>query len=210
MRCTGVTPGLLSTAQTTGEWLLCYELQIVINHLWPGEFCTQRWLHSFFLSPHSCVSLLGCCHLQSWFGTTPLQWVLHTGRPKWCDAAAPVWVPGRDVSFVQRCNTYCRWDEKLKLPLLFLLQICSLCCPAPLNHQDMCFWLQGDCDLLISFSLSFSKTSTYYLFVFSLQGILQTSANFWQQHPVFAELPFAHVGYFSRIWWVWVTCANGC
>lgn len=44
-------------------------------------------------------------------------------------------------------------DEILKSHLLFLLQICSLCCPAPLNHRDMCFWLQGDCDLLISLSL---------------------------------------------------------
>lgn len=45
--------------------------------------------------------------------------------------------------------------------------------------------------------------------VFFLQGILQTSAPFWQQHPVFAELPLAHAGHFPRIWWVWV-CKQHC
>lgn len=35
-----------------------------------------------------------------------------------------------------------------------MVQICSLCCPAPLNHQDTCFWLQGDCNF--SFSLFIS------------------------------------------------------
>lgn len=38
--------------------------------------------------------LLFSLHLQPRSGFTPLQWVLHPGRPEWCDAAAPVWVRG--------------------------------------------------------------------------------------------------------------------
>lgn len=112
MRCTGATPGLLSTVQITGEWSQCYELQIISNQLWALHTGMDSLLKTpLSVSPYSCVFLLGCRHLQSWFGTTPLQWVLHPGRPERCDAAAPVWVPGRQ-SFQVSVIIYEIWNKQ--------------------------------------------------------------------------------------------------
>lgn len=63
-----------------------------------------------------------------------------------------MWLPLKDK----------RRKRKSQFPLLSLslLQICSRCCPAPLNPQDTCLWLRGDrrclfVALLINLSLVF-------------------------------------------------------
>lgn len=101
MRSTGVTPGLLSMEQTTGERIESHDSWIKTNQLWPSEACRHRLIHSkthhLFVSPIHTGILSGCCHLQSRSSITILQWVLHQGRSERCDAAAPVWVHGGRV-----------------------------------------------------------------------------------------------------------------
>ncbi len=108
------------------------------------------------VSPHSCVSLLWWRHLQSWPGIASVQWILHPGRPQWCDGAAPVWVQGGRAFEILFYSDVTQRDktEKLTSPSVSVLQTCSHCCPAPLNLQDMCFWLQGD--QLLCFPLHFT------------------------------------------------------
>ncbi len=152
MRCTEVTPGLQSTVQITGEHLHCSELQIITSQMAWWELHAQMDSHSFMCllvgMPPPVVSVW---YYPPTMNTTSRQtWVM------WCcSSSVSTERQGFEYSVFLRCSTKMRWKNEHHPPSLW--QICSRCCPAPLNPQGTCFWLQGDHHLsLLSLFHSFS------------------------------------------------------